>query len=222
MKNGSGVKAVLFIDGQLVNFSLALVIDKMYNWSRPNHKFIFVSDDKKMYSNNFYSGGETGFGQDRIWELKAEEYEIVSMDLDYIINFQKEEEEREEKEREEYKIKQDERVKKLNQLPKQETIYNYLGLTAYIQRSEASFDSRMSSKIQHSYSLKIVGQENRWFDLSDYYNKAGGVLLKKFEGDMQYQLGIEPKGKEFNRKLLEDLTSAYKSYKSKINIILNG
>ena len=44
MRNGAGVAATLYVDGQLVNFSLALVIDKKWGFSHVSHKLIFIID----------------------------------------------------------------------------------------------------------------------------------------------------------------------------------
>jgi hypothetical protein len=225
MRNGSGVKATLLVDGKLVDFQLALVIDKRFSWSSPHHKLIFVTEDKKKYADGFYSGGETGFGRDanEIKDIDPKEYEILSVDLGYIAKFQQDEEERRVKEKKEYEKKQKARVEKLNALPEKETIFNPFGIELYIQRDEASYNPGYSNKINFEYRFTCASKEYRFFDPSDYFTKRGSMKLKDFEADMEFKLGIEPsKDKKWNRMVLETISAAHKKYEEKIRAIKNS
>lgn len=229
MKNGSGVAATLWIDGELVTFKLALVIDKDYGWASKDPKFAFVNEElKKIVDGSFYSGGETGFGRDT-YEIKDlnERWEIVSTDLNYIINYQKEEEERREREKEKYKIKQAERVEKINALPEKEVIYEtgaYGGLKVYVKRGIANYNPEYSSKIHFSYYMAT--EKIDWFDINDYITRDGKIKVKQFEKDMKHKFGVEPltskEGKLINTHIITGIDEAWKKYKTNINYILSN
>lgn len=123
--NGSGISATLLIDGQPVIFNLALAIDCRWRNSSTQDKdlsYIYVSDNG-LYIEGLYSGGITGFGQDRYRPL-SNEWNIIATDLSEIQRIAQEVEKRQLEYEDKYKASIRRKVNLVNMLPTEKELFS--------------------------------------------------------------------------------------------------
>ena len=102
IKDGSGIEFTAFINGRKEHFKLCIIRRK--DWNR--QEFAFINDDKTKVIDSVYSGGNTGFGTNNYSFRDPSSWELVTDDLDEIMNIAEKKDIAEKKEREEFLNKQ--------------------------------------------------------------------------------------------------------------------
>ena len=114
IKDGSGIEFTAFINGWKEHFKLCIIRRKDWN----KEEFAFINDDKTKVIDSVYTGGSTGFGTDDRSIKDPTTWELVTDDLDEIMNIAEKKDIAEKKEREEFLNKQQTRTDMINALPK--------------------------------------------------------------------------------------------------------
>lgn len=144
IKDGNGIEFTAFINGWKEHFKLCIIRRKDYR----QEEFAFINDDKTKVIDSVYSGGSTGFGTDNLSIKDPTTWELVTDDLDEIMNIAEKKDIAEKKKREEFLNKQQRRTDMINALPKLfSTGIEFLDRKYAFERSDADFNPRYSSNI---------------------------------------------------------------------------
>ena len=182
IKDGSGIEFTAFIDGRKEHFKLCVIRRK--DWNR--QEFAFINDDKTKVIDSVYSGGSTGFGTDDRSIKDPTTWELVTDDLDEIMNIAEKKDIAEKKEREEFLNKQQTRTDTINALPKLiPTGIEFLNKKYAFERSDADFNPVYSSSIKGgTIRLKdITANENRhnaYIYLDQFLTRDRKMMVKQF------------------------------------------
>jgi hypothetical protein len=198
IEDGSGVKAVVMVNGKPETFVLAVIAQKGFLREGVELEYGFVNTTGTKYTRGMYTGGSTGFGTNDVKEINAEwleGYRIVTTDLDGIIELAKADEERVKREREEAEAKQFAKVDRINALPKSFPVGNIvLDAVFELTRNDASFNPRHSSRIQGIDYVSFQRKDQEWcrpFNPFDYKAKDGKLLSSKFTKEAKMSFGEE-------------------------------
>jgi len=195
LENGSGVGFSVIVDGNVVNFKLAVFARK---WFRDTEEmeYGFISDDQSRYFKGTYSGGNTGMGiSDHELRTKSpipEGYRLVTTDLNEIARLAEEFEEEARLQKEEHENEMRAKVEEINRLPEAfEVGIPALESVIYFERSEAYYAPRQSSRIQGGcFSIEFKDEKKRFnFWLSNYKTEAERLRIKGFAKDMKHLFG---------------------------------
>jgi len=195
LENGSGVGFSVMIDGNVVNFKLAVFAKK---WFRDTEEmeYGFISDDQSRYFKGIYSGGNTGMGiSDHELRTKSpipEGYRLVTTDLNEIARLAEKSEEAARLEKEESENEMKAKVEKINALSEKfEVGIPALESVIYFERSEAYYAPRQSSRIQGGgFDIEFKDGKKRFnFWLSNYKTETGRLRVKDFAKDMKHLFG---------------------------------
>jgi len=222
LERGCGVEfSVIGENGQPTHFRLAVIAEKSwYRDDREELSFGFVSDDNAWYSRGCYSGGVTGFGQDRIESMK-EKGRVVTTDLDEIIKMGQAAEKAALDGEAQLEKEKELKVARINDLPRFfSTGSPVLDKYLIFKRMDASYNGARSRRIQGG-DIRLVGIDKKddeknytYIHPQDYKSRGGALQAKKFRSLLE-QYGIEttPKGAKI---LLVDLLAKYNELKKMI------
>lgn len=200
IEDGSGVKAVIMVNGKPETFVLAVIARKRFfaNGDPEDLEYRFVNTTGTKYTRGMYTGGSTGFGTSDIKEINAEwleGYRVVTTDLEGIMELAKADGERVKREREEAEAKQLAKVDRINALPKSFPVGNaVLDAVFELVRDDASFNPRRSSRIQGADYVYFRRKDQEWyrpFNPFDYKAKDGKLLSSKFTKEAKMSFGEE-------------------------------
>jgi len=192
LENGSGVGFSVMIDGNVVNFKLAIFARR---WFRDTEEmeYGFISDDQSKYFKGTYSGGNTGMGVDgsalRTKSSIPEGYRLVTIDLNEITKLAEEFEEAARLQKEEHENEMRAKVEEINRLPEAfEVGIPVLEPIIWFKRSEAYYNPRQSSRIQGGgFDIEFKDGKKRFnFSLSNYKTETGRLRTKNFASDMRH------------------------------------
>lgn len=185
-ENGSGIEFVILYEGEKIRFKATLV--ECVNWIKGEKgklEVIYVSEDKRYFTNEVYQGGVTKFKIHGIGNIQDKEFfelryeAILTDDLILMQQLLDAEKQYELDQKLKYDNDQYKRVEKINELPvRYETV-----LPDFIFfRVKASYNPRYSKSIQGGYVvLKHKHEnENKYFTLQDYVMKNGKRRMKEF------------------------------------------
>lgn len=176
-EDGSVLSVTLQIKGETKTFKLTIV--KRYLMASSEIEYAYVSDDGLCFF-GFYSGGVTGGGASNIMTLKQAGVEIITTDIDEIYRQAEKAEKDAEKEKENFNKKKMVAVVKINAMPK---IFPVEGIPeVLIERDEAKYDPRYSSKIHCPVRVKTIDGQSIY--LNDYVTNDGKLLTQKFARQM--------------------------------------
>jgi hypothetical protein len=152
IKDGSGIEFTAFINGWKEHFKLCIIRRK--DWDR--QEFAFINDDKTKVIDSVYSGGSTGFGTDDRSIKDPTTWELVTDDLDEIMNIAEKKDIAEKKEREEFLNKQQTRTDMINALPKLiPTGIEFLDKKYAFERSDADFNPVYSPSVIKGGTIRL-------------------------------------------------------------------
>ena len=193
LEQGSGVGFSVMIDGNVVNFKLAIFARKSWN-DTEEMEYGFISEDEILYVKSTYSGGTTGMGISD-YEISRERltipegYRLVTIDLNEINEIGRQKEEKATNEKKEYEDVMRAKVEKINALPEAfEVETMVLKPIIYFKRSEAYYNPRQSSRIQGGgFDIEFKDGKKRFnFSLSNYKTETGRLRTKNFASDMRH------------------------------------
>jgi len=178
IKDGSGIEFTAFIDGRKEHFKLCVIRRK--DWG--GQEFAFINDDKTKVIDSVYSGGSTGFGTDDRSIKDPTTWELVTDDLDEIMNIAEKKDIAEKKEREEFLNKQQTRTDTINALPKLiPTGIEFLNKKYAFERSDADFNPGYSSSIKGgTIRLKDITCHNAYIYLDRFLTRDRKMMVKQF------------------------------------------
>lgn len=220
LKKGDAVSVTLLVNEEPKTFNLVIVKEKGYFKSL---KFLFLADDFS-YIKSCYSGGNTGTGCDDIYPPSEFEknFELVEKNLENIKEISKQQENKIEIENLEFKRRQEERSKMINDLPKTLSIHPIVDGVLFLELQECSYEPNYSSSIRGGcYNLKWKNSNGRSLWIDDYISKDGKMLIKRFINETQREFGnifYENNAK----KILTILCEAKKDANRRIQFIKNG
>jgi len=239
LKNGSGVKATILIDDKPVTFCLGLFAkEKLFQKEEGEleYEYGFLSEDQELYTDNFYSGGTTGFGRNQsdihpvIWEgtkfnINGRLLVLVSTDLEEINRIARQQQLKAQDERAEWIKSQQEKTRKFNELPKEVFLFEEKGIKFYLVRSEAEFNPHRSSTIRHYVSVEFVlpdGTRKDNLRLYDFTTKDGKLQVRKFFGEFKWLYGdiAFQYNEKMAKELLQTLTHMFNSKKKDYEAVL--
>ena len=197
LQEGSGVKAVLIVDGKPETFNLGIFARKGFGGLQ--REFGYINEIGTKYVKSIYSGGATGFGANAysiqdVKEILNDDFHLITTYLPKIVEITENEAEAEKKRCEEHLKKQEEKVKAINNLPTTFTTGNDL-LDKYVEfrRSEAHYNPRQSAQIQGGeISLykkgDAIGTTNIHgrIEMEEYKTRDGKLQPRKFAKDLVY------------------------------------
>jgi hypothetical protein len=237
MENGSMTRASIFYNGEEIELRLALVdIPSMFAPDlKSKRELRFVSGEAsvnpKVVVRSFYSGGQTGAGIDRhsftrsmeqedLKSYDGEECTVLTTDINKIMEWDKAEDARIKQDKEDREAKQNERVDKINALPKEFDVQGFSELV--IQRGTASFNSSYSSQIRTHCSIELTNEtkSRQSFYLPNYFTKSGNLRVKAFASDMEMFFGDRAVSMNPKQSLLA-IKRAWDSVQSVIRSIEN-
>jgi len=182
IKDGSGIEFTAFINGWKEHFKLCIIRRKDWN----KEEFAFINDDKTKVIDSVYSGGSTGFGTDDRSIKDPTTWELVTDDLDEIMNIAEKKDIAEKKEREEFLNKQQIRTDMINALPKLiPTGIEFLDKKYAFERSDADFNPVYSSSIKGgTIRLKDITTNedchNAYIYLDQFLTRDRKMMVKQF------------------------------------------
>ena len=185
IEDGCGIELTIFINGRKEHFRLCIINRKDY-FSDNKQEFAFINDDKTKVIDRVYSGGNTGFGTNNYSFRDPSSWELVTDDLDEIMNIAEKKDIAEKKEREEFLNKQQIRTDMINALPKLiPTGIEFLDKKYAFERSDADFNPVYSSSIKGgTIRLKdITANENRhnvYIYLDQFLTRDRKMMVKQF------------------------------------------
>lgn len=182
----------VFWQNKIQTFQLS-VLELKSTWMREDNTEYFlgyVNVIENTYTRNFYSGGATGFGIsdiDRLDKLSDEnQVKIITTELNEIIQMVNEANVQVVREREAFNKAQEEKVKRINQLPEKFDIPGFSLLQ--IERTKAEYRKTWSIDIQGA-SVYIDYKNGNPFYLNRYTTKSGGLQIKKFVKECEDLIG---------------------------------
>jgi len=198
MENGSGIKMTLVIDGNAMNFNLAVMGRKSWR-GELDYEYGFVNDDCTKYFRAPYTGGNTGFGCNN-YDIKIidadflESYQIITTDIDAIRALAEADEKAAKQTKEDFDNAQTEKTAKINALPKTFEIgIPIIDATFEFARSDAEYSAAYSSKVKGGgITLRKKGADDDYrcyIYMDNYTTKDGKFLVKRFAGDMKHIFG---------------------------------
>ena len=204
---GCGIEVKVIYSGEVVSLTVALATHKnglncQYEVNEETGEFerkcypeIIWVDGKGSYTTgNFYSGGETGVGKDRM-ELKklGDDVDIITTGINALIRYGELEEEKKRKREERAKIrrkKMEEAVQAINSMPDVFVVKTDLDVAVEVTRKEARIiDSPYggsNNTIDCSLSPTIDGIRV-WFD--QYFTAKGNLRKKNVDAAFGRVLG---------------------------------
>lgn len=191
IEDGCGIELTIFINGRKEHFRLCIINRKDY-FSDNKQEFAFINDDKTKVIDNVYSGGNTGFGTNNYSFKDPSSWELVTDDLDEIMNIAEKYKDREKQEREAFINKQNERVDKINNLPKLfSTGIEELNKKYAFERSDADFNPVYSLQIKGGIiRLKDITKSDKpasYIYLDMFLTKDRKMQVKQFERSFEYK-----------------------------------
>ena len=150
-------------------------------------EFAFINDDKTKVIDSVYTGGSTGFGTDDRSIKDPTTWELVTDDLDEIMNIAEKKDIAEKKEREEFLNKQQTRTDMINALPKLiPTGIELLDKKYAFERSDADFNPVYSPSVIKGGTIRlkdITANEdchNAYIYLGQFLTRDRKMMVKQF------------------------------------------
>lgn len=189
IKDGCGIEFTIFINGWKEHFRLCVINRKDY-LSDNRQEFAFINDDKTKVVDSVYSGGSTGFGTDSFKDPSV--WELVTDDLDEIMNIAEKKKMKEKEDREKFIGKRKEQTEEINNLPKQfSTGIEFLDKKYAFERSDADFNPVYSSQIKGgTIRLKDIAKPDEvssYIYLDQFLTKDRKMQVKQFERSFEYK-----------------------------------
>jgi len=184
IEDGCGIELTIFINGRKEHFRLCIINRKDY-FSDNKQEFAFINDDKTKVIDSVYSGGNTGFGTNNYSFRDPSSWELVTDDLDEIMNIAFLKKMKEKEDREKFICKQKEQVDKINNLPKLfSTGIEELNKKYAFERSDADFNPVYSSQIKGGIiRLKDITKSDKpasYIYLDQFLTRDRKMMVKQF------------------------------------------
>lgn len=185
LKNGVATKFTILLNGEEVEFILAVVESDFSFRDEIRWEFLYVNVDKRLYTSGTYSGGSTGCGCDYVNPLG--EKKIRTTDLKEISRLGVASDQKRLDDQEIFKAKQQRAADKINELPVLFGVGQFGPYKLTIRRTPASYNPRYSSRIIGAGCAAEITTENsdceRNLWVENYFTKAGSFQKKKAVAD---------------------------------------